>query len=298
MIKSIVKKTLILYYNIYKLIFTINYKIFSKINQILNVDYFNITTSFTDQLKRVIIHEKTDDNIDISIFTPNYLCLYRALTFSTKEPETLLWIEEFGKNNAVLFDIGANIGLYSIYHSLVNNGKSYAFEPSFFNLKQLARNINENKCENNVVVVPNPLAGSNDIQKFKYGNIDEGGALSVFSVDYGYDGKYMNSSISNKVIGFSLDYLAHSGIINDVPDLLKIDVDGIEHIILKGAMETISSSKCKSVLVEVNGNFREQEDKVHEILSECGFTFRKKYFNEEIPASSDFKNTGNEIWIK
>ena len=48
----------------------------------------------------------------IHIYTPNQLCEYRANTFFSKEPETINWIDKYGKKS-VLYDIGANIGLYS-----------------------------------------------------------------------------------------------------------------------------------------------------------------------------------------
>jgi hypothetical protein len=79
---------------------------------------------------------------------------------------------------------------------------------------------------------------------------------------------------------------------------LKIDVDGIEHIILQGAIETISSKKLKSILVEVNSDFMKQESEAHKILNMCGFKFRKKYIGEWKTKSSKFKNNGNEIWVK
>ena len=224
--------------------------------------------------------------------------MFRSETFSEKEPETLAWIEEFGKNGAVLYDIGANIGLYSIYHSILNGGKSYAFEPSLFNLKQLSKNINVNNCENNIVIIPNPLSSSNKIDDFKYGTTEEGGALSGFGINYGFDGNRICSVMNNKVIGFNLDFLVSTGLIKDAPNMIKIDVDGIEHIILQGAIETISSSKCNSILVEVNSDFNEQEKEVHKILNECGYVCRNKYIYSAADSNSKFKNTGNEIWLR
>jgi len=256
-------------------------------------------------LNKEIIHKTENKKIKMSFYTPNKVCTMRANTFSTKEPETLLWIEEFGKDGGILFDIGANIGLYSIFHSLLNNSKTYAFEPSFFNLRQLIRNINLNKCENLIVTVANPLTSCNKIEKFNYSTIEEGGALSGFGVDYGGDGEEMESVVSNNVIGFSLDYLIASGLIKDEPTMIKIDVDGIEHLILEGAMDTISSIDCRSILVEVNSDFKEQERKVHEILQDCGFVLREKFMSDYIhkhhkgvPNEIENKNTGNEIWIK
>ena len=291
-----------LYFKFIEQIFLIHYYIldiyqtkYSKYSTSINI---NLITSFSNNLKKDIIHKTENKKLKISFYTPNKVCTMRANTFSTKEPETLLWIEEFGKNGGIMFDIGANIGLYSIYHSLLNKGKSYAFEPSFFNLKQLLKNISENNCQNEIVIIPNPLSSTNNIQNFLYGSIEEGGALSAFGVEYGQDGNKIENIIAGKVVGFSLDYLISTKLIKETPDLLKIDVDGIEHIILKGALETISSKNLKSILVEVNSDFIEQDSEVHKILNKCGFKLRKKYISEMNKGYSKSKNIGNEIWVK
>jgi len=54
------------------------------------------------------------NHINFVITKPNTLCEWRAKTFSSKEPETLSWIDSFVKDS-IFWDIGANIGLYSIY---------------------------------------------------------------------------------------------------------------------------------------------------------------------------------------
>ena len=58
---------------------------------------------------------------EIKFFCPNQLLKWRVNTYFTKEPETLEWIDDFEKKESLIFwDIGANIGLYSIYNSLKN----------------------------------------------------------------------------------------------------------------------------------------------------------------------------------
>ena len=42
------------------------------------------------------------------------------------------------------FDIGANIGIYSLYYAKCHRGNVYSFEPSVFNLRQLAKNVSSN----------------------------------------------------------------------------------------------------------------------------------------------------------
>jgi FkbM family methyltransferase len=259
----------------------------------------DLQNNYLNNLKTKVVHyTKNKNKVELQIYTPNALCTFRAETFSTKEPETLEWIEEFGSNGAVLYDIGANIGLYSIYHSVLNKGKVIAFEPSFFNLKLLAKNININSTQDFITVVTTPLTSHNSTNNFKYEDDTEGGALSAFGVNFGYDGKSINSSLSVKVIGSSLDSLIENQTIADTPNLVKIDVDGIEHLILSGAVNTLKNKNCRSVLVEVNEDFLEQSIEVKRILEDCGFVLRDKLHGNMFDNSENFSKTYNQIWVR
>ena len=259
----------------------------------------DLQNNYLNTLKTKIVHyTKNKNKVELQIYTPNALCAFRAETFSTKEPETLEWIEEFGANGAVFFDIGANIGLYSIYHSVLNKGKVIAFEPSFFNLKLLAKNININSTKDLITVITTPLTSHNSTNNFKYEDDTEGGALSAFGVNFGYDGKSINSSLSVKVIGSSLDSLIENQTIEDSPNLVKIDVDGIEHLILSGAVNTLKNKNCRSVLVEVNEDFLEQSIEVKRILEDCGFVLRDKLHGNMFDNSENFSKTYNQIWVR
>ena len=60
----------------------------------------------------------------------------------------------------------------------------------------------------------------------------------------------------------SADKLVSLGLA-EAPSHVKIDVDGIEHLILSGATETLK--QVKSVLIEINPNFLEQKNKMHRV---------------------------------
>ena len=53
-----------------------------------------------------------------------------------------------------------------------------------------------------------------------------------------------------------------------VPTDIKIDVDGIEHLILEGGSKYLKNNKLKSLSVEINENFRDQYEKVLKIIHE------------------------------
>jgi FkbM family methyltransferase len=295
MVKRIIKFCVI--FPLY--IFNIWIKILSLFSSRFKEISYDYQISYLDSLIEDINHKSIEGkDIKLSFYTPNSLCLFRAKTFSNKEPETLSWIEEFGKDEAVLFDIGANVGLYSIYHNKLNNGKCFAFEPSFFNLKLLLKNINLNDCQDLTNVITNPLSNHTGLSNFKYGSSIEGGALSAFGVGYGYDGKRIENNLDLNVIGFSLDKMISNKLINIIPNIVKLDVDGIEHIIIEGGKETLTHPDCKSILVEVNDNFEEQANKVESLLSSYGFTLRDKLHGEMQNNSLNFGGTYNQIWVK
>jgi hypothetical protein len=54
------------------------------------------------------------NDISLKISAPNALNHYRVKTFSSKEPETLEWIDRF-LPESIFWDIDANVGLYSIF---------------------------------------------------------------------------------------------------------------------------------------------------------------------------------------
>src|SRR5690348_10867014 len=56
---------------------------------------------------------------------PNAACKYRADTFSSKEPETLAWIDSL-PTGSTLWDVGANVGLYSCYAAKARNCRVFA----------------------------------------------------------------------------------------------------------------------------------------------------------------------------
>jgi len=239
---------------------------------------------------RVVKHDK----YEFKISTPNQLCFFRAETFSTKEPETLEWIDEISENS-VFWDIGANVGLYSMYAAKKKQCSVYAFEPSIFNLELLSRNIFINDLTSLVTIIPLPLNDKNSINKLQLTTFELGGALSTFEHKIGFDGKYIQEVFDFSVIGISMDF-AHFSMGIPQPDFIKMDVDGIEHFILLGGEEVLK--KVKGLLIEVNDNFQEQAELCTQILTRNGLKMIEKRHSEEfekVGALGDGK-IWNQIW--
>ena len=92
-------------------------------------------------MTKINVVKKVNVNETELIFDSNEeLHYYRASTVSTKEPETLEWINGFNETD-VLYDIGANVGVFSLYAALHRNCDVYAFEPESKNYACLHNNI-------------------------------------------------------------------------------------------------------------------------------------------------------------
>jgi len=249
------------------------------------------------QMHQEVKHE-TQNSIffTANFFVPNNICRNRVRTFSIKEPRTLAWIDQYGGEGA-FFDIGANIGLYSIYYASTKKANVYAFEPSFFNLAILAKNININGLSNLISVVSNPLTNVSNFSEFSLTSLAEGGSRSSFGVGYGYDGLPIKKKLHYKSFGFSLDDLFKFGMLTEYPKLIKIDVDGIEPLILNGAINTLKNPNCQTVLVEVTDKFYEQKIGVKRILEATGF-IRDESHIKVSPKIENIPDLYNQIWVK
>jgi FkbM family methyltransferase len=237
-----------------------------------------------------------DQQVTLILHTPNAVCRWRAESFSTKEPETLEWIEEYGGHGA-FFDVGANVGLYSLYYSKLYPDRVYSFEPSVFNLGLLAKNIYANSMSDQINIVPIPLSSKDQIAALRMGGPDEGGAMSTFGASFGQDGQSLEVKMMYRLPGLTLDTMLASGMISEPPSLIKLDVDGIEHLILSGAQSTLRAQTLRSVLVEVNDDFRELASEVSHHLTDAGFILKAKrhaVMFETGPYTSSF----NQIWVR
>ena len=236
---------------------------------------------------RVIVHQ----NVELKLFVPDELNDWRAITFASKEPETLAWIDTF-ENSSVFWDVGANIGLYSIYAAEKKSCKVVAIEPSIFNLEILAKNIALNKAERLVTIFPIALTNQNSQGLFSMSSDEVGGALSTFGKDYGYDGKKLDFKFQFQGIGMRMDNAVDLWGL-DQPDYVKVDVDGIEHLVLEGFGEKLK--KVKSLLIEVNKDFKEQAAAIEHLMIKHDFNLLTEH---PLTSLNIAGQTFNQIWVK
>jgi FkbM family methyltransferase len=260
---------------------------------ILNLS--KVTRYFRDQCLSAIFSQtasiKSGDNVFV-FPVPNVLTRARADTLLTKEPQTIDWLNDI-PNKSVFWDIGANIGLYSVYAAKERDCQVFAFEPSVFNLELLARSVYLNEVVDNVVIVPLALAESTAPNLFNLTNVTWGGALSAFGDEIGYDGKRFRSVFNYKWQGVSVDdAVGRLGI--PKPEYIKIDVDGFEHHVLVGAQDTLKS--IKSLIIEINDDYFDQAEQCQKLLSAAGLKFVEKRHASNLSGNSPSGRTYSHLW--
>jgi FkbM family methyltransferase len=239
---------------------------------------------------RTVSHHGTE----LAFCVPNGLNRIRVETFSTKEPETLEWIESIPEGS-VVWDIGANIGLYACFAAKARHCRVIAFEPSVFNLELLARNISLNQLTERVVIVSLPLFETLQEDTLRLTTTCWGGALSAFGVAHGFDGADLNKVFEFRTLGMPMDDVV-TKLHLPQPDYIKLDVDGIEHMILRGGPEVLRN--VRGLSVEVNDGFEVHAEECGRLLKEAGLRLVSKRNSDLMRKISAFNETFNQVWAR
>lgn len=205
---------------------------------------------------------------------PNNLTRWRIETYFSKEPETIEWIDSF-KNNEILFDIGANIGLYSVY-AAKRGIKVVAFEPESQNFALLNKNVYLNRLQDRITCLNIALSQKDSLDYLYIPFFQTGGAINCFGKACDFNGKDFNPAFKQGAISYSLDsFLSHYQ--NYFPTHIKIDVDGIEPDIIKGSEDTLGDKRLKSLLIEINESLPQDLELIEIIQSKGLSLIHKKH---------------------
>ena len=201
---------------------------------------------------------------------------WRYDTYYTKEPETLEWIDTFEKES-VFWDIGANVGVYSLYAAIQKNSTVYSFEPSFVNYYYLCANLVRNKLDEKIQAFPVAFSDSTSIASFNMNSLDAGSAESHFGEKVNEMPFYSQKKVKFRqtVIGFNIDMFV-SLFPNSLPKHIKIDVDGLELKILQGAVKTLQDKRLQSLSIELDENDAPIFNQVTSLMKDAGFTLISK----------------------
>jgi FkbM family methyltransferase len=184
--------------------------------------------------------------------TPNSATKWRVDSLFKKEPITLEWIAGFGPGD-VLVDVGANVGMYTIWAAKTRGTRVFAFEPESQNYALLNRNILLNGLEKLVSAYCLAISDVAGLSQLHLSQFAAGGSCHSLGEKLDFKHQPMKPAFSQGCVSDRLDDLVASGVVPE-PDHIKIDVDGFEPKVIAGAQRIIAGTKLRSLLIEVNQN--------------------------------------------
>lgn len=195
-----------------------------------------------------------------------------------KEPWTIEWIEKFLKPKDIMYDVGANVGAYSLVASKFTEGqvKIFAFEPGFSTFSELCYNIILNNCQDSIVPLSVALSDKTEVAQFNYSDLTPGKAFHQ-SGEWKANEKHSTPVYKQLMLCYRIDDLI-KGFGLPVPNHIKIDVDGTEMKVLQGASETISNMSVKSLMVESN---EFDSERIVKFIKQRGFDLFSRFNGEE-----------------
>lgn len=221
----------------------------------------------------VELQQQIDPKIGIDL--PNgeklYFCtghgrlVWRAKTLFSEEEGLIRWIDSFNEQD-VFYDIGANVGNYSLYAAKTKKIPVYAFEPEINNLQLLYANIHKNSLGQFCIPVPLACDHETKIKPFYIREFTKGGAInsvgreSIFleTKDQLFVQKTLCMPIDDMIKIFNMQK----------PTKVKIDVDTNELNIVEGMKKILPY--IKEIYIELYSPFPEHAEVIN-ILKNEGF---------------------------
>ena len=194
---------------------------------------------------------------------------WRAMTFYTEEPQTVQWLDALPPD-AVLWDIGANVGLYAIYAAKLTQCRVVAFEPEAQNYALLLENLVLNGVQPYVEATNLAVARVTGLGRLRVHAITKGGAYNQFRrVESSPAGEPIDPAsghVTQVQMGVSMDDLVTQFQFPQ-PTHIKIDVDGNEPDIITGGLRVLGDPRCLGVLVEVERGYPEHTTMVEQLIA-------------------------------
>ncbi|SRR5258708_1896226 len=170
---------------------------------------------------------------------PNSALEYHIVQFGIFNDWIAIHLSDLLSKDSVVLDIGANVGLLTLpFSKQVPQGKIYAFEPDNVARESLEENIRLNKLINVIVF---PFALQDDVARksitfYKRETKDADGLTNKGLSSIEAIEKFTIETV--RVPATTVDAIISNQKINHI-DFIKIDVEGAEVKVLKGARNTI-----------------------------------------------------------
>jgi FkbM family methyltransferase len=216
--------------------------------------------------EKELVNDLYFDTFELNVFS-------RGRHFKNLEPDTIQWINNYIKKDEVFYDIGANIGVFSLYVAKNRGAKVYSFEPESSNYYYLNKNIFHNNLSEKIKAYSIALNDVDLLSVLNLSSFAPAKSAHNFNEELNPHHKKFDSPYKQGMLGMSLDdFIYKWG--GKIPDHIKIDVDGNEYRIIDGMEKVFNEPKLKSIMVEISLQVEKDGALKEKILSK-GFTLLK-----------------------
>jgi FkbM family methyltransferase len=157
------------------------------------------------------------------------------------------------------FDIGANVGSYTLLASGICKAKSLTIEPVPATFQILENNITLNQLKNKVTLINAAAGDTEGLLTFSSNEDTTNHVITETQVD--------SNTIEVPVV--IIDELLDTG----TPTLIKIDVEGFESRVLNGMKSLLANQTLKALIIEIGNNhaYGFDDNYAHELLVSNNF---------------------------
>ena len=213
---------------------------------------------------------------------------WRAQTLMTKEAGTIRWLSQLGRAD-VLYDVGANIGLYSLI-AAKQGAKVYAFEPHAANIVSLLHHVRVNHMTR-VTVLSSALHEEETFLPFHYFQAISGSSGSQLGHTQMESGDAFDPVAVELKHATTVDRLVDDRHL-DPPTAVKIDVDGNEPSILRGMRKVLGLRTLRTLQVEMHPA---SDAEIVGFLDAHGFILAERHYTQKGQQAIDAGKSPDQV---
>ena len=231
---------------------------------------------FVEQIEnnQNLVTEVNIRGLKIRYFTSNRRLLWIAAGLEFIEPELLDFIDDI-ESNAVFYDIGASNGPFSIYAAM-KGLEVVAIEPEAQNFALLEMNhfLNNQNIRHPIVSLNVAVSDNDDLGQVFCAAYEGGGHMKILDKPVKVQEEQPFKPVHIQAVQkYCLDNLILKFGLR-IPECIKIDVDGSEDKLLKGARNTLKNTALQKIFIEID-NPETKNRRIVECICESGFQLKK-----------------------
>lgn len=201
----------------------------------------------------------------------------------------MAFLLHFLRKEDVFADVGSNSGSYTILAGSSIGAKVYAFEPVPRTYARLVENVRINHAEDWVTCINKGVGAKKGMLRFTGGNDTTNHALA--------EGETAVDTVNVELVPLDDEFAIVA------PNLMKIDVEGFETLVIKGAQRILRDSALRCVIMELNGSgarYGFDETDILRSMENFGFkTYTYDPFQRTlIPINGKNTFSGNTLFIR